>query len=190
MPHTSDLETALREHLGATFAGHTITAHDLDDVGRLRASVPGFRVLEVHPGPKASTWAYVTCGAAGIAHPNSPTMEFLTTSGERSKRVAHLLTMVASYHATEGLGLQHTFGLGEPWVDGCNLTAGYVSLPYPWGPALELFEHDGQVTHIYWLMPISAAERELARRAGTDALEERFEDADVAYWDLRRRSVV
>lgn len=190
MSPSSELESALRAHLEKTFPCQPITTLDVDPLGRLVPFAPDFRVLEVHPGPASKVWTYVTCGASQIRHLESEPLEFLTVSSERSERVALLLTMAAYYHATQTLGLHHVFGLGEAWVEGSALTAGYISLPYPWGPALELFDYADRRVSIYWLMPISQAERELAVRAGADALEQRFEGAEVAYWDLRRRSVV
>lgn len=190
MSHTTALESALRAHLQKTFPDQAITALDVDPLGRLVPFAPEFRVLEVRPSPDSPVWTYVTCGASQIRHPNSEPLELLTVTSERSERVAQLLTMAAYYHATQTLGLHHVFGLGEAWVEGSPLTAGYISLPYPWGPGLESFDPGDQSVNIYWLMPISQAERELARRGGADALEQRFEDAEVAYWDLRRGSVV
>lgn len=190
MPHTPDLESALRAHLAKTFSGQAITTLRVDTLGRLDHAAPDFCVLEVAPSPDGAVWIYVTCGTSRIQHPDTERLEFLTVSSERSARVAELLTMTAYYHATETLGLHHLFGLGEPWVEGSSLTAGYISLPYPWGQELELFDHGEQQVKVYWLMPIHEDERALARREGSEALEQRFEDTEIAYWDLRRRSVV
>ena len=44
--------------------------------------------------------------------------------------------------------------------------------------------------HVLWLLPITAAEREFKLRAGVEALEQRFDDCGLEYWDPQRVSVV
>ena len=41
-----------------------------------------------------------------------------------------------------------------------------------------------------WLLPVTAAERDFKAANGLEALEERFDDAELEYWDTRRASVV
>ena len=65
-----------------------------------------------------------------------------------------------------------------------------VSLPYPFGPELEVCAWDGGHARLLWLLPITAAERDFEVAHGLEALEQRFDDAALAYSDTRRGSVV
>lgn len=98
--------------------------------------------------------------------------------------------MTTFYHATEGLGLGHTFPIGRPWVSGSTLEYVLVCLPYPFGPELERFSEDGVDVQVVWLLPITAAERKFNQTAGLEALEQLFEDRALVYWSTSRESVV
>jgi hypothetical protein len=67
---------------------------------------------------------------------------------------------------------------------------GLLSLPYDDGPELE-WQSIGQhrVRHL-WLLPISAAERELKKRDGVEVLERLFESPGIRASDPMRPSVV
>ena len=41
-----------------------------------------------------------------------------------------------------------------------------------------------------WVIPITAEERAYAAERGLDALEQRFEEAGLEYWDPHRASVI
>jgi hypothetical protein len=40
-----------------------------------------------------------------------------------------------------------------------------------------------------WLLPITSSERQFAKEHGVEALEERFDQAQLQYWDINRTSV-
>jgi hypothetical protein len=107
-------------------------------------------------------------------------------------RHVELLTMTAFYHETEGLGLGHTFPIGEPWLAGSMCDQFLVSLPYPFGPGLEVCESAGlrRLIRFLWLLPITQAEREYSREHGVEALERLFDDHAIEFWEPQRRSVV
>ncbi len=103
--------------------------------------------------------------------------------------VVELLTAVAHFHRHgEPLGLGHSVDFGRPWVGGSTCSFGLVSLPYPDGPALEWMSEPR--VRFLWRLPITRAEREFKKARGTEALEQRFEEAQLDVLDPRRASVV
>lgn len=149
-----------------------------------------FRVLEIPPTPKLDLWVYVSLGSWESTVPDQPRMEFALLTKERGDRPVETLHMVAFYHARQHLGLGHTMPIGEPWLPGATCDHYLVSIPYPLGPSFEVAEVGGTTVHVYWLLPITAEEKTFRHAQGLEALEQRFEQAGLEYWDLKRRSVV
>ena len=54
----------------------------------------------------------------------------------------------------------HTVPIGEPWLPGSACDHLLVSLPYPFGPELEMCRWDGGHARLLWLLPITEAERD------------------------------
>ena len=185
----SDYGTRIHEHVHAFFSGHTSSREDFDR-GPIQSLIPGFHSIAVEPGPKTNLWTYVSCGAGLIEKANSPHMEFLILSNVPNPKHTERLAMTSFYHHTQTLGLGHTFPIGEPWVPGSTLDHGLISLPYPLGPHLEVLDTDSVHVHIYWILPITAAECAFKAENGLEALESAFEDAGLEYWDTRRSSIV
>jgi hypothetical protein len=100
------------------------------------------------------------------------------------------LAMTTYYHATEVLGLGHTLPLGRAWRPGSRMDHLLVCKPYPLGPDLELFESGDTHGHIFWLLPITAAEKTYRHDQGLEALEARFDEAAFDVTDPMRESVV
>jgi hypothetical protein len=65
-----------------------------------------------------------------------------------------------------------------------------VSLPYTFGPELEICNVNGDHIHLFWLLPITQAEREFKVRNGQESLEKEFEKQGLEYWRIDRESVV
>ncbi|MEV6350683.1 suppressor of fused domain protein [Actinoplanes sp. NPDC051851] len=103
------------------------------------------------------------------------------------------LTMVAFYHASGGsfaLDHGHTVPIGRPWVLGSRCDHLLVSLPYPWGPTLETADFPGGHLRLLWLLPITKAEKSFRHEHGLEALEQRFDEAELLYADPYRKCVV
>lgn len=96
--------------------------------------------------------------------------------------------MVAYYHCTEGLDVGHMFPIGRPWCPGASCENFLVSLPYPFGPALENMA--GHAVRFLWLLPIHGSERQLCREKGLEALESKFDEHKIDYLHVQRPSVV
>jgi hypothetical protein len=177
-------------HLRNFFAGHPIVRCDFDR-GPIQRVAPGFHALSIGPGPRTEFWIYVSVGGALVTKPGRPVIEFLAVSPDESDALTERLAMTVHYHHTQTLGRGHTFPLGAPWCKGSTLDHALVSLPYPFGPELELFPlADGGQGHLLWLLPITAEERQYKVEHGLQALETIFDTKGIRYWDAFRASAV
>jgi hypothetical protein len=189
-PDTSD---SLRQHIQSFFEGHAINER-FWKVGPILKTLPQFKVFEIEPGPKNNLWTYVSSGAQQ-ASPSEGLLEFMIIAPSKNARHVELLAMTAYYHADpqRRLGLGHTFPIGESWLPGSRCDHFLVSLPYPYGPELETWQTPDEPYchgHILWLLPITRAEREYKVLQGLEALEQRFEQMGIEYWQVDRKSVV
>jgi hypothetical protein len=98
--------------------------------------------------------------------------------------------MVAHYHHDRHLDIFHSLPVGQPWLDGATCDHFLVSLPYPFGPDLEVCHLGDGHAQLLWLLPITAAEASFKKTNGVDALEERFDEAAIEYWRTDRQSVI
>jgi hypothetical protein len=115
------------------------------------------------------------------------------TANQDLDRCVELLAVNAFYHAgppSQRLDHGHTVNFGEPWLPGSGLDHALISLPYPYGPELETCAWDGGHARLLWLLPISRAERDFKRDHSLEALEQRFELAQVDYTNPQRASVI
>jgi hypothetical protein len=62
-------------------------------------------------------------------------------------------------------------------------------LPYPFGPELENCEDALGHVQVLWLLPITGAERAFKIEHGLEALEERFDNEALRFWEPNRPSV-
>lgn len=195
-PETSDAHDAIERHVRRFFAdretlvGGRITASVLTNgPQRLPSS---FRVLEVPPQKASRVWHYVSVGAFAMRADHEDRLEFVLRTDSRERpRAVELLSMLAYYHSTEGLGVGHMLPIGEPWLPQSQCDAMLISLPYPLGPQFEVCPIDEQRhVHIYWALPITSAERAFARAHGLEELEQRLESAGIIAEDPRRGSVI
>lgn len=99
---------------------------------------------------------------------------------------------VAYFHADpkHRLTIGSTMNIGRPWMDGAKADHLLVSLPYPYGPALEHCDADGMHVKTLWLVPITAAEAAYRHEHGLEALEQLLETDGVDMMSPRRLSLV
>jgi hypothetical protein len=65
-----------------------------------------------------------------------------------------------------------------------------VSLPYPFGPELQQCHVGDRHVDFLWLLPITGDERAFKATHGQEALEARFEERGLLYWEVERESMV
>jgi hypothetical protein len=180
---------ALRAHIRRFFKGHRRQEYEYTrgPAGRIPTD---FRVVRVAPGPKTPLMTYLSLGSWEAAGDSKCGLEFVVTTQQPEMKCVELLAMVAYYHRTEGLGVGHTFPLGHGWVGG-SCDHFLVSLPYPFGPELEVCRlgDDGPVRFL-WLLPITAAEKQFRHEHGLEALEQRFDEVKLNHAFPWRESVM
>ena len=183
-----EIYAALTSHVRSFFSGHEISDF-VWTLGPIQQKLPRFRVLRVAPGPKSNNlWIYTSLGA-WEANADAK-IEFMIFAPEENPRHVELLAMTAHYHSESRLGLGHTLPIGEPWLEGSLCDCILVSLPYPFGPELEICNTDKGRIRLFWLLPITQAEREFKVQNGPEALEEEFDKHALEYWRIDRASVV
>ena len=177
------------EHYKSFFQGHQWVSQRWDK-GPIEELVPDFQVLKFSPGQRIGLWVYCSVGASRIGSPESGLHEFVVVSPYKSDSLVETLAMVTHYHANHSLGFGHTLPIGEPWLADSLCTNWLISLPYPFGEELELMALQDGHAHVAWLLPITDAEREFKIQNGLEALEQRFDDAELEFWRVDRDSVV
>ncbi|MEV0716570.1 suppressor of fused domain protein [Asanoa sp. NPDC050611] len=180
---------ATEAHVRRFFAGHEVEVVAYDLGFRRRRKVPDFRVMVVGPGPRESRWSYVSAGCWSAVNHDGHGLEFVMTSAHREPRVVDLLAMTAYYHSSHRLDHWHTLPIGEPWLPGSTCDHLLVSLPYLHGPDLERCDLPDGHARLLWLLPITASEKTFRREHGTEALEQRFDDAAIDPTDPARAPV-
>jgi hypothetical protein len=186
-PPCDDVCGALEEHVRRFFDGRTIEAFTWPS-GPILAQNPHFRVLRVAPASPQDVWTYVSVG--GWAATGDHGLEFVICTPTSEDRAVELLAMTVFYNRDGRLGLGHTVPLGEPWLPGSRCDHMLVTLPYPFGPELQTSHVGDRHVDFLWLLPITEAERDLKASSGLEALESRFEEAGLEYWQIQRASVV
>lgn len=187
-PPCDDVCGALEEHVRRYFAGRTITALTWP-VGPIREQNPHFRVLRVAPATAGYVWTYVSVGGWAATDEDFG-LEFVMCTPTAEDRAVELLAMTVFYNHGGKLGLGHTMPIGQPWLPGSGCDHLLVSLPYPFGPELQTCHVGDRHVEFLWLLPITAAERDFKVASGLEALESRFDEVGLKYWQVDRASVV
>ena len=183
------LAKALAKHLNRHFPRRPRSAHHWP-FGPVEDVLPGFRVVRVSPTSPADPWFYVTQGVAAISS-TPERLEFVLMAPAESATHVESLAMVANFHADPAYGVREgkVLNIGRPWLDGSTCDHFLVSLPYPLGPDFEWCRTWGTPIRILWLLPVTAAEANLARDRGVEELESRLERHAVDILDVHRASV-
>ena len=183
------IHRTLRKHIRTFFDGHLVSEHKWNK-GPIQRVLPRFRVMKIAPGPKTDLWVYASLGAWEAKHEDGGLLEFMIFAPKESQRHIELLAMAAHYHLTHRLGLGHTFPIGEPWLGDSRCDHMLVSLPYPFGPELEICNLNDRHIHLLWLLPITKDERDFKIEHGQEALEQLFDKSRLEYWRDDRESVI
>jgi Suppressor of fused protein (SUFU) len=187
-PPCDDVCGALEEHVRRFFGGRDIEIFTWE-AGPIRTVNPHFRVLRIGPD-EDELWHYVSIGGWAATADRDFGLELVLTTPVATPRAVELLAMNVYYHRGGVLGLGHTVPIGEPWLPGSACDHCLISLPYPYGPELEVCHVGDRHVQFLWLLPITKAERDFKAAHGLEELEQRFEAAGLRYWDPARASVV
>jgi hypothetical protein len=187
-PPCDDVCGAVDEHVRRFFRGHQVGAFTWS-AGPILSVNPHFRALRVAPAEPGGLWEYVSVGG-WAASGQGRGLEFVISVPAETPRAVELLAMTVYYNITHPLGLGHIIPIGEPWLPGSACDRLLVSLPYPHGPRLQTCHRGDLHVDVLWLLPITVAERDFIVENGQEALESRFDEARLQYWDIHRRSVV
>jgi Suppressor of fused protein (SUFU) len=148
-----------------------------------------FCVVKFAPHADRNMWTYATCA---MSQPNDASkIELHIFSPVESVEIEELLFAVAHFHRTGAwLDLGHSVNFGRPWIAPSICDHGLVSLPYLDGPTLEDGQRDQVGIKFYWLIPITASEKDFKKNHGLEALEECFDRVELDYVNPMRGSVV
>lgn len=192
------VDAVLHDHVREFFAGHqvdVITQKDLPfETTPLQRCLPRFHVLRVAPGSTFGLWVYVSAGAWEVTadeRQQHGLSEFVLSGPEHGTHL-ETLAMISHYHADPAhrLGPGHTVPIGRPWIPHASCDHLLISLPYPWGRDLEVCALGDDHIHLWWLLPITERERAFIAEEGLEALEQRFDDCAIEWWEPDRPSVV
>jgi hypothetical protein len=187
-PPCDDVCGALQEHVLRNFDGHAADAFTWN-AGPILTTNPHFRALRIAPTSQ-ELWTYVSVGGWAATADTNEGLEFILVAPFDTPRAVELLALTVDYNRDGRLGLGHTFPIGEPWLPGSRCDHVLVSLPYPFGPDLETCHVGDRHVDFLWLLPITEEERDFKVAHGQEALEVRFEEVELCYWDLNRASAI
>jgi hypothetical protein len=189
-----DAQSAIETHLRHGFPGQRVVVQGWRTDAM---SAPHVRVLRVDPETRGGLWLHVSSGASlpGEESETGPAAkaegsEFVLVTPFKTLRAVELLAMVVYFHGVQALSLGDIVSVGEPWLPGSTCGHLLVSNPYLLADELWTLPLPGRTVNFRWVIPITATERAYATERGLDALEQRFEEAGLEYWDPHRASVV
>ena len=189
-----DAQAAIEAHLRHGFPGQRVVVQGWRTDAM---SAPHVRVLRVDPETRGGLWLHVSSGAS-VPAPGGPPAgaagsagsEFVLVTPFKTLRAVELLAMVVYFHGVEELKVGDTVSVGEPWLPGSSCGHLLVSSPYLLADELWTLPLPRRLVHFRWVIPITVRERAYALDRGLEALEQRFEEAGLEYWDPHRASVV
>lgn len=189
-----DAQTAIEAHLRHGFPGQRVVVQGWRTDAM---AMPHVRVLRVDPETRGGLWLHVSSGASVPVPGGPPTAaaesegsEFVLVTPFKTLRAVELLAMVVYFHGVEQLKVGGTVSVGEPWLPGSSCGHLLISSPYLLADELWTLPLPGRAVHFRWVIPITARERAYALDRGLEALEQRFEEVGLEYWDPHRGSVI
>lgn len=181
-----DAQTAIEAHLRHGFPGQRVVVQGWRTDAM---SAPHVRVLRVDPESRGGLWLHVSSGAS-VSRDGADGSEFVLVTPFKTLRAVELLAMVVYFHGVQELSVGDTVSVGEPWLPGSTCGHLLVSSPYLLADDLWTLPLPGRDVHFRWVIPITTKERAYAAERGLEALEQRFEQTGLEYWDPHRQSVV
>lgn len=189
MDDRQNILEALDGHIAAFWSENRRTIHTWDR-GPILDQIPGFHVVRIAPKTREEAWVYASVGAS-VAYPVGG-LEFFIMSPIATDRHIETLAMVAHFQSFDAhrLNIGSTVNLGQPWMGTSECDHMVVTLPYPFGPALEVAPEAANGARFYWLVPISKTEASFIRRDGFEEFGNLIEASQVDVIDPLRPLVV
>jgi hypothetical protein len=191
MTHAHEISDAERAHVSRFWQGRK-QEEFVWTLGPIGQRMPQFRVRRVAPKIRSDPWIYLTIGAWEATPGDRHGLEFLLLSPTEDPLHVELLAMVTNLHADPRyrLDVNRTINIGRPWVDGSVADYLLVTLPYPFGPALEHLETDDKHIRFLWLVPVTKSEADLVQIKGIEAFEQLLEQSQTDVVDPTRPALV
>jgi hypothetical protein len=197
---SDSLIDAVRAHAARVFPARRLETLRWDE-GGVVANLPELAVVRVAPpagaaaavaGAAPAAWIHLTAGASAAPMDDGYGLEFVLLAPGPEKLAVKLLAMVANLHADERypLSLGQTLEVGHGWLPGASADHLLVALPTAFDPELEWLSDRTRNVRFIWLVPVTRAEAEFARRHGPVALQERLGAAGADVAALVRASVI
>jgi hypothetical protein len=197
---SDSLIDAVRAHAARVFPARRLETLRWDE-GGVVANLPELAVVRVAPpagaaaavaGAAPAAWIHLTAGASAAPMDDGYGLEFVLLAPGPEKLAVKLLAMVANLHADERypLSLGQTLEVGHGWLPGASADHLLVALPTAFDPELEWLSDRTRNVRFIWLVPVTRAEAEFARKHGPVALQERLGAAGADVAALVRASVI
>ena len=179
----------LRAHVRHFFQHSEIV--ELHSDGPIAETNEHFAVMRVAPTSPTDLWTYFSVGAWAARPEDDPGVEFVLTLAGSDERAVDLLAMSAFYHEQHPLGWGQLLPIGEPWLAGSHCVDFLLSTPYAFSPDLQTCHvSDERRVDFLWLLPVTEAESDFMHDNGQEALESRFDEVGLEYWDVQRASAI
>ena len=184
---------AVRAHAARIFPGQRLETLRWDE-GGIVENLSELAVVRVAPPADAPSgfWIHLSAGASAAPMEDGYGLEFVLLTRTPSRFAAKLLAMVANLHADERypLSLGQTLEVGHGWLPGASADHLLVALPTFFDPELEWLSDRNRNIRFIWLVPVTRAEAEFARKHGPVPLQEKLGAARADVAALVRASVV
>ena len=191
---TKDIYYEIHNHIDSFWPENLKTAFtwNLGKVSELKEVLPYFQVIRIDPIDENQTWIYVTSGAWEVETGEKYRSEFFIISPLEDSIHVETLTMLVYFHATSRrLKIGDSVDIGRSWFKNSELRNLLVSLPYPYGPSLENCNvNNGMLIKFLWLLPITDKEHCFLSHEGLEALEQKFDEANIDFLNPDRDSVI
>ena len=156
--------------------------------GESVSSSDSVSILSIPPNYRRNKmWSHFTIG---LPESVDADLELFIYSRTNNSDIKQTLTNVEDYIKSNTVELEDVIPLSEPWLPGSKCKNLLVSLPHLEGEALERFNYRNNITHLFWLIPITEEEKRYREEFGIEALEHVFEEKKVQYANVKRQSLV
>ena len=187
----AQIRSAIQNHL-TSFWPNSAMSEETWLQGPIQENVPGFRVLKLKSQAPDRPIIYTTIGCF-ISEPREHIRhEFFLISSKEHLQHVETLTMLANFHADRRFNVDvgSIISIGSPWMPDSKCDHLLISIPYPPGPKLEWLKLPDVCIRFLWALPITSREAGFAELNGYQALEGKFDAANLNYLDVMRLSVV